>query len=198
MANASRRIDLGSINRLSSRLAGLDARRTKQVVSRATVAVQRRWQVDAPRLVASEILNITPARLREYLSARVTTIGGDAAVVLSGLRKRIPLHLFTGARYGGRNTEGAVVQVWRDSPAKIYARTFTIGRRGVAGGIYQRAPRGGVVDDLHGRLPIIQRSGPELWRAVTDGSHGDVRPQLIETARKTFRAEIERLLKVRT
>lgn len=197
MAAARQRLDLGPIRRLSDRLAALEPARAKRVIDRATVGVQRRWQVDAPKLVAAEILNIAPGRLREYLGATVKTVGGSAAVVLTGLRKRIPLHLFAGARYGGAKTPGAVVQVWRDAPPKVYPGTFAIKGRGVRGGIFQRAPVGGIVDELHGRLPLVLRKGPEVWRAVAEGQHGDVRPQLIETARATFRAEIDRLIKVR-
>lgn len=197
MALSRQRLDLGPIRRLSGRLAALEPARTKRVIDRATVGVQRRWKVDAPKLVSAEILNIAPSRLRDYLGAVVKTVGGSAAVVLTGLRKRIPLHLFAGARYGGAKTPGAVVQVWRDAPAKVYEGTFAIKGRGVAGGIFQRAPIGSFADERHGRLPLILRKGPEVWRAVAEGKHGDVRPQLIETARATFRAEIDRLIKVR-
>jgi hypothetical protein len=197
-----RRFDLGPIRRLSDRLASLEPRRTKKIIDRATIGVQRRWKVDAPKLIAAEILNITPSRLRDYLGTKVSTLDGFAAVTLTGLRKRIPLHLFSGARYAGPKSPGAVVQVWRDSPPKVYPRTFAIKGRGVAGGIFQRAPEflaftteGDYM--LHGRLPLVQRKGPEVWRAVSEGKHGDVRPQLIETARATFRAEIERLIKVK-
>lgn len=194
-----RRFDLGPIRRLSDRLAALEPARAKKVIDRATVGVKRRWQVDAPRLVAAEILNIAPGRLRDYLGADVKTVGGSAAVVLTGLRKRIPLHLFAGARYAGPKSPGAVVQVWRDSPPKVYERTFAIKGRGVRGGIFMRAPTSSYrwADDLHPRLPLVLRKGPEVWRAVAEGNHGDVRPRLIETARVTFRAEIDRLLKVR-
>lgn len=197
-----KRLDLGPIRRLSDRLALLDAPRRKKAIDRATVGVKRRWQVDAPNLIAEEILNISPARLRKYLGVNVSTLDGFAAVTLTGLRQRIPLHLFSGARYPGPKSEGAVVKVWRDSPPKVYPRTFAIKGRGIAGGIFQRAPQFLAFTEegdymLHGRLPLVLRKGPELWRAVAEGKHGDVRPQLIETARVTFRSEIDRLIKVK-
>lgn len=191
------RLSIGALRALDASLARVAPERLQQARERAAVGVERRWRVDAPRLIHRDILCLPVRHIREYLRFGVKYQGGEARVQFTGIDKRVPLHLFEGARYAGRKAPGAVVKIWRDSPPRTFERTFAIKGRGVRGGIFQRTPRGGVVDDLHGRLPIVLRKGPEMYRALVEGRHGDVRPDLIRIGRETFRSEVARLLKVR-
>ena len=192
-------VDLTGLARHAARLDRYSPAQMQTVLKRSAGTLVRRLPVEASRLVSSEILNVPRLKVRPLLSARSSGAQGQVAIILSGLRNRIPLHQFSGAKYGGRKTAGAVVQVWRDSPPKVYDRyaskkdtaVFAIKGRGVKSGLYQR------IHNRKGeRAPIVQRKGPELWRAITDREHGDIYPQLIGFSDEVLRSERARLLKV--
>jgi hypothetical protein len=191
--------DLSGIERLSARLDLYSHKEITQMFRRAAGTLSRRFPKEAARLVSERVLNVDAATIAPMLSAFASVVGDDVSVRLQGLRKRVPLHKFLGARWGGRETPGAVVKVWRDTPAETYsaARAAAAGKRG-RGGVFAIVSRGGVSGGLFQRLKgsrqIARRSGPELWRAITDREHGDIQPELVEFGREVLREEIERLM----
>jgi hypothetical protein len=180
--------DIGGVTRLAARLGRYSPAELDKLLKRAAGTVARRLPVEASRQVAEKILNAPQAKIRPLLSARTTGGGGEHLVILQGLKQRLPLHEFNGARWAGPGAPGAVVKVWRDSAPKTYAGTFAIKGRGIGEGVYVRVPGAG-------RLPIARRRGPELSRAITDKTHGDIYPSLVAFGQDVLRDEIQRLLK---
>lgn len=188
------------LNRLRARVDELGAG-AKKVMDLAGKTLARRLPVRAADLVAEKILNAPRNKVRGYLSAKTSGYN----VILLGVEKRMPLKDFSGTRYGGRNTPGAVVEKWRDSPAETYSAArastsalleggaFAIKGRGVKGGIYNRI----IKKHPSGRQVLALRKGPSFARAITERRHGDIIPDLVEAGREVLRAEIERLLKAR-
>jgi hypothetical protein len=192
------------LNALRDRVSRLASSEARTIADRASKTLARRLPVRAAELVAELVLNVPRAKARGYLSAKAS---GDQ-VTLFGVERRIPLHDFTGTRYGGRKTPGAVVKKWRDSGPETYSAAraqsagglakggaFAIKGRGVKGGIYQRINKefkaGGTWRDVH-----VLRLGPSFARALTDKKHGDIMPALVSAGREVLRAELARLLKV--
>jgi hypothetical protein len=186
------------LNRLRARVDDLGSR-AKGVMDLAGKTLARRLPVRASELVSDRILNVPRRTARGFLSAKAS----GENVILYGVEKRIPLHQFTGTRYGGRKTPGAVVKKWRDAPAEVYSAerarqygttggAFAIKGRGVKGGIYQRV-KGRYYPGTN-REVITRRLGPSFARAITDRKHGDIYPELIQVGRDVLRAEIQRLL----
>lgn len=190
-------LDVRGLGRLARRLEQLGPS-ARTVMQRAAGTLARRLPVEASRQVADKVLNAPKSKIRPLLSARSSGADGAYSVVLQGLRKRLPLHEFTGARWAGRKAPGAVVKVWRDSPAKAYTRAtskkdtavFAKHGRGAKAGLYQR-----VHNRSRERAPIVLRKGPELSRAITEREHGDIYPDLVEFGQSILREEIARLLR---
>lgn len=191
--------DLGGIERLAARLELYGPKEINQMFRRAAGTLARRFPKEAARLVSERVLNLDAATIAPMLSAFASGTGDDVSVRLQGLRKRVPLHKFLGARWGGRETAGASVKVWRNKPAETYsaARASAVSNRR-RGGVFAIVGRGGVSGGLFQRVKggreITRVTGPELWRAITDREHGDIQPDLIEFGRDVLREEIERLM----
>lgn len=188
MANSAVTVDFSGLTRQVDRLSKLDAAALARVEQRTLSTLSRRLPVEASRLASEQILALPRAKVRSGLSAKQGGASGARSVSLIGSRTRIKLKEF-GARYGGRKTQGATATLYRDRGVQLFEGSFAIKGRGVAGGIFQRIP------DVS-RLPIVERAGPSVYRAIADGKHGDVKPDLREMSVEVLRAEAQRLLRV--
>jgi hypothetical protein len=185
------------LNRLRARVDALGAGVDKAGY-RAARTLARVLPTRAADLIAEKVLNLPASKIRDHLS--LVTSGDN--VILRGVDKRLPLQDFSGTRWGGPSTPGAVIKKWRDSPAETYSAAraaasdvlvggaFALKGRGVSGGIYNR------IFKTHpsGRQVVTRRLGPSFSRAVLEKKHGDIYPELIETGREALRAELFRLL----
>lgn len=184
--NAAVTVDFSGLTRQVDRLSKLDAEALARVEQRTLSTLSRRLPVEAARLASEQILALPRAKVRSGLSAIQGGPSGARNVSLIGSRKRIRLKEF-GARYGGRKTEGATATLYRDRGVQLFASTWTMKGSGVKGGIFQRIPGSS-------RVPIVERAGPSVYRSITEGKHGDIKPDLREFSVGVLRAEVQRLL----
>jgi len=181
-------VDFSGLTRQVDRLSKLDAAALARVEQRTLSTLSRRLPVEAARLASEQILALPRAKIRSGLSAVQGGPAGARNVSLIGSRTRIKLKEF-GAKYGGRKTPGATATLYRDRGVQLFEGSFAIRGRGVDGGIFQRIPNSS-------RLPIVERSGPSVYRSITEGKHGDIKPDLRDMSVEVLRAETQRLLKV--
>lgn len=179
--------DLSGLTRQADRLRKLDAAALRRVEQRASATLARRLPVEAATLASERILALPRSTVRKGLGARTSGAPGAREVALSGNKRRIPLRQF-GARYGGRKSKGATATVYRDRGVQMFEGTFAIKGRGVRGGIFQRVPGAA-------RLPIVERAGPSVARAITSGEHGDIMPDLRAIGGDVLATEAQRLLR---
>lgn len=186
--NAALTVDFSGLTREAGRLSKLDAAALARVEQRTLSTLARRLPVDAARLASEEILALPRAKIRSGLSTTQGGPSGARSVSLIGTRTRIKLKEF-GAKYGGRKTQGATATLYRDRGVQLFEGTFAIKGRGAKGGIFQRIPDAS-------RLPIVERAGPSVYRSITEGKHGDIKPDLRDMSVEVLRTEVQRLLKV--
>lgn len=179
--------DLSGAARQVERLRKLDAAALRRVESRTTATLARRLPVEAATLASDKILALPRSKVRAGLGATTGGSPGAREVTLSGDRKRIPLREF-GARYAGRKSAGATATIYRDRGVQLFEGTFAIKGRGVKGGIFQRVPDAA-------RLPIVERAGPSVARAINEAKHGDIRPDLRAVGGEVLATEAQRLLR---
>lgn len=163
---------------MAARLGKYDEKAMQLAIKRAAGTVARRSPLVAAGLISQLVLNVTPNKVRPLISATADSHGSSVTIRLKGLRKRIPLHEFTGASWGGRNTPGAVVQVYRDTGPRVYsssANRYAVFANPKKGGV-----RGGLFSRYGDGRAIVQRSGPELTRAVIGKEHGNIAPNFVE------------------
>lgn len=186
--NGTTTVDFSGLTRQADRLSKLDAAALARVEQRTLSTLSRRLPVEAARLASEQILALPRAKVRASLSAIQGGPSDARSVSLLGSRKRIGLKEF-GAKYGGRKTPGATATIYRDRGVQLFEHSFAIKGRGVSGGIFQRIP-----NSAH--LPITERSGASVYRAIADGKHGDIKPDLRDMSVEVLRAEAQRLLRV--
>ena len=181
-------VDTSGLTRAADRLSQLDAAALGRFEQRLVGTLSRRLPVDAARLTSAEILALSRAKIRPAFGVRTEATADGTAVSLTATKERIPLRDF-GARYGGRKTPGATATTYRDRGIRTFEGTFAIKGRGVSGGIFQRVP-----GSAH--LPIVERAGPSVFRAVADRRHGDILDDLSNMAAELLDSEVQRLLRV--
>ncbi len=181
-------VDTSGLTRVVDRLSRLDAAALGRVEQRLLVTLGRRLPAEASRLASAEILALSRARVRKGFGVSTSQSAQGPVVALTAETSRIPLREF-GARYGGRKTPGATATVYRDRGVQTFQGTFAIKGRGVQGGIFQRVP-----ESAH--LPIVERAGASIFRAVADRRHGDIIDDLTNMAGELLQAEAQRLLRV--
>lgn len=186
--NDATTVDFSGLTRQVDRLSKLDAAALARVEQRTLSTLSRRLPVEAARLASEQILALPRAKIRSGLSAVLGGPEGARNVSLIGSRKRIKLKEF-GAKYGGRTTSGATATLYRDRGVQTFEHTWTMKSKGVSGGIFQRIPESS-------RVPITERSGPSVYRSITEGKHGDIKPDLREFSVGVLRTEVQRLLRV--
>ena len=186
--NVAMTVDFSGLTRAVDRLSKLDADALARVEQRTLSTLARRLPVEAARLASEQILALPRAKIRSGLSAVQGGPSGARNVSLIGSRTRIKLKDF-GAKYGGRKTPGATATLYRDRGVQLFEGTFAMKGQGAKGGIFQRIPDAS-------RLPIVERAGPSVYRSITEGKHGDIKPDLRDMSVEVLRVEVQRLLKV--
>lgn len=186
--NVAMTVDFSGLTRAVDRLSKLDAAALARVEQRTLSTLSRRLPVEAARLASEQILALPRAKVRSGLSAKQGGPADARSVSLLGTRTRTRLKEF-GARYGGRKTPGATATIYRDRGVQLFEGSFAIKGQGAKGGIFQRVPDAA-------RLPIVERAGPSVYRAIADGKHGDIKPDLREMSAEVLRTEAQRLLRV--
>lgn len=186
--NVAMTVDFSGLTRAVDRISKLDADALARVEQRTLSTLSRRLPVEAARLASEQILALPRAKIRSGLSAVQGGPPGARNVSLIGSRTRIKLKEF-GAKYGGRKTPGATATLYRDRGVQLFEGTFAMKGQGAKGGIFQRIPDAS-------RLPIVERAGPSVYRSITEGKHGDIKPDLRDISVEVLRVEVQRLLKV--
>lgn len=175
--------DIGNIISQAKGFNDLASNLQSRVTQRAVVTLARRIGPEVNRRLAAD-LNLSTRQI----SQRVSVTKGPDYVDITGSGKGIALSQF-GAKWGGRKTSGAVVQVWRNSQPYTYVGAFITGGRVVS---RQRLANG----KRAGRLPLRQLIGPDIGSVLIDTGPHQIAGPLLGFARDLLSAEVERLITV--
>lgn len=191
-------VDTTGLRRAIARLQGLSAKKVEQVTKRSRSTLARRLRAEAARQVAKHQLNLSARQVSPYIQVKQGSTSSLDYVAVTASAERLPLRAYK-AKISKR--AGVTVQTWRDQPVQRLPHAFGRGRdawqRIPATAGYESGPSG-----LVHRLPIVQRKGPSLRRALQDTGRGGAhnRQQVVDNlnafARQVLAAEIERLLNV--
>lgn len=170
-------------------------KRVEQVVARAKSTLVRRLGPETSRLVSSDVLNLSASRVRPHIHVKAEKSAGFEYVTVAATRTRLPLTDF-GPRFTKHN--GVTVTTWREKGAQHLPHAFK--RRDGKAGVWQRIPVRKGSDAMVARLPIVQRKGPSLHRALEFTGRrargAPIQDQLSRFVQATLSQEIARLLRV--
>lgn len=158
MANTGVTLDTSGLKRITERIARLSPKEMEKLRKRANASVARAMKAEAARAISEIELNLSPRQISRYLQTKLGHAGDVDYVSVFASDTRLPLTAFK-PRFS--KSSGVSVTTWRDSPAYVLPHGFRRNRNQV----WQRIPGKGP-SGLVGRLPIVQRKGPSLKRAL--------------------------------
>ena len=190
-------IDTTGLRRIAARLQALSPAKQEQVRKRAIASMRRGLKAETARQVSAHQLNLSARAISPYIKVKVGKAGELDYVAVYASDARLPLSAY---KPRVNRQTGVTATTWRDSGQKRYPHAFK--RRDGKPGIWQRIPdtagntRSGLVD----RLPIVQRKGPSLDRALQPNRHGGdhgraaVVSYLLDFGQQKLHVEMQRLL----